>query len=231
MRVQLATKINNIRFLLGKILLNKKLVNNTFTIISNDCWGGEVYKWFNIPFSSPFIGLMIMAPDYLKLLKSLKRYIEFPLVFKKKSKYYHINKIRTTRYFPIGRLDDVEILFFHYKTENEALEKWNRRKNRINYKNLFVKFDGSKDLASQQNILDFISLSFHNKICFVRENNINSEYIVKIDDYNENGSIQFKKSLKNFNIMSWLNGEGYTKRGISKIIYYIFFADHQGNLQ
>ena len=41
---------------------------------------------------------------------------------------------------PLGKLDDVEIVFLHYATKEEAEEKWNRRKQRINWENIYYKF-------------------------------------------------------------------------------------------
>lgn len=41
---------------------------------------------------------------------------------------------------PIGLIDDVEVVFLHYKTFDEAVEKWNRRKSRINWDNLYNVF-------------------------------------------------------------------------------------------
>ena len=38
---------------------------------------------------------------------------------------------------PIGILDDIEVIFLHYKSEDEAYQKWNRRKERIVWDNIF----------------------------------------------------------------------------------------------
>lgn len=45
--------------------------------------------------------------------------------------------IPSDKNYPVAKLDDVTIHFVHYKTEQEAREKWNRRKERVNYDNLF----------------------------------------------------------------------------------------------
>lgn len=51
--------------------------------------------------------------------------------------------------YPIGKLEDLEIHFLHYKTENEAREKWERRTLRMleetNRGNYYFKLcDGGK---------------------------------------------------------------------------------------
>ncbi|MCA6056256.1 DUF1919 domain-containing protein, partial [Bacteroides thetaiotaomicron] len=40
---------------------------------------------------------------------------------------------------PIGVFDDIEVIFLHYKTSEEASEKWRRRKARIYWNNIFFK--------------------------------------------------------------------------------------------
>ena len=47
---------------------------------------------------------------------------------------------KKNRICPIGILNDVEIVFLHYKSEEEAKEKWDRRKARINWDNIIFKF-------------------------------------------------------------------------------------------
>ena len=67
----------------------KALKNKHFTIISDNCWGGRIYQELGLPYQSPFIGLFIYSPDYVKLLANLKHYLsgELPLVFVEESRY------------------------------------------------------------------------------------------------------------------------------------------------
>lgn len=49
--------------------LRKKQINkDRFTIISNNCWGGEVYESYNLIKQSPTVGLFFMASDYIKFI-------------------------------------------------------------------------------------------------------------------------------------------------------------------
>lgn len=56
-------------------------VNTPFTIISNNCWGGHVYRYFNMPYDSPTIGLFFESTDYIKFISNLKHYINQELRF------------------------------------------------------------------------------------------------------------------------------------------------------
>ena len=57
----------------------KQLLFTDFTIISNNCWGGLVYQYFGLPYTSPTVGLFIMDDDYIKFLENLDYYLSQPL--------------------------------------------------------------------------------------------------------------------------------------------------------
>ena len=117
------------------------LKNRDFSIISNNCWGGHIYQYFGMKYTSPTIGLTFFADEYIKFVTNFDYYINCELTFipKSESKYYYRYKDRD-KYYPIGKQDDIEVVFLHYKSEEEAYQKWNRRKKRINYNNLIFKF-------------------------------------------------------------------------------------------
>ncbi len=100
----------------------RRLLHNEFVIISNNCWGGQVYQWFQKPYQTPFVGLFLYGPCYMKFLRDIDYYLASELVFIQASKYK-----KRPKTYPIGVLDDIEIHFTHYKSEEEALEKWMRR--------------------------------------------------------------------------------------------------------
>ncbi len=149
----------------------KKLRHADFSIISNNCWGGFIYQMFGLEYTSPTIGLFIMEKDYVRFLGDLKHYLSLPLEFIDitESKYYDAltNSGAENISYPIARLDDVEVFFMHYKSREEAEEKWNRRKNRINYDRLFVKMSQRTD-CDDETVKNFSELCYENKICFTQ---------------------------------------------------------------
>ena len=75
-------KFRNLIYLpLTKTQRRKKLREDNFTIISNNCWGGHVYRYFNMPYDSPTIGLFFESTDYIKFISNLKHYINQELRF------------------------------------------------------------------------------------------------------------------------------------------------------
>ncbi|MBO4674558.1 MAG: DUF1919 domain-containing protein [Elusimicrobiaceae bacterium] len=156
----------NITYLLS-FWRRRSLTNRDFTIISNNCWGGHVYQRYNLPYQTPFLGLFIPAPCYVKLLENFEENMQKPLRFipQQDSQYYH-RIMKKGETYPIGVLgDDIEIHFLHYKTPQEAQEKWNRRKMRINAKNMLVKF-AEIDCCTPELVERFDKLPFKHKICF-----------------------------------------------------------------
>lgn len=134
--------------------------NKDFSIISNNCWAGRVYQYLDMPYLSPTAGLYFFAPDYIRFIYDLKKYLESPLTFiePEQSKYYDELKLRNQLDKPIGKILDVEIVFLHYATKEEAEEKWNRRKSRVNFDKLVFKFS-RMNLCTDNEIKAFLDFS------------------------------------------------------------------------
>lgn len=110
-----------------KIIRAKRTLKiNNFTIISQNCIGGVFYHDMGLKFLSPTINLYFEAGDFLKFVKRLKYYLKVDL------------KIMMGDLYPIGKLDDIKIHFMHYSNCKEAYECWERRKKRVNMKNIIV---------------------------------------------------------------------------------------------
>jgi uncharacterized protein (DUF1919 family) len=150
--------------------LNKKdielLKDTNFVIISNNCWGGSVYQWLERPYNTPFVGIHLKGPCYLKLVSNFDYYMGIPIKFIKKSKYpdQDVN-------YPIAVLDDVELHFRHFKTEEEAKSKWERRTARMleetNKDNYFFKICDAYDVSKEM-MKKFHELPLKNKISFTQ---------------------------------------------------------------
>ncbi|MCR8666086.1 DUF1919 domain-containing protein [Aestuariibaculum sp. M13] len=140
------------------------LKNTDFVIIANNCFGGQVYKSFGLPYNTPFVGMFLYGPCYLKLLQDFKRYMNEELVFVEESVYKDREKT-----YPVAKLGDIELHFSHYTSEDEASEKWCRRKNRM-MKNFdldnFYFIISDRERVDDEIIKDFHKLPFKNKLSF-----------------------------------------------------------------
>lgn len=150
-----------------------KLKNRDFSILSNNCWGGAIYDTFGLQYRTPTIGLWIPAHDYVEFLSHLDFYLKQDLqqidytechasdmlIERKRSGKYKMD----LKDMVIGRLYDVDIIFLHYHSFQDAKEKWNRRKARINYENLLVKFNDQNGLTLAD-YNSFMKLPYKNKL-------------------------------------------------------------------
>lgn len=187
----------------------RRLRNQDFSIISNDCVAGGMYRKLGISYNTPTVGLFFFAEDYIKFLENFRHYIKQPLTFAQKSRYPEVDLLEIKNY-PVGLLgDDIEIHFMHYKTEQEAAAKWKKRCKRINFSNLFFIFV-QKYLFKKQYLRKFENLPFEHKIFFSSKKR-NSPVSVFIKDYQNIGLVgdlfNERKYEKYFDMIKWLNGE------------------------
>lgn len=154
----------------------EQLIKNPPTIISRHCWGGLLYNQLGLKFDSPFINLFLQDTDFNKLSKNFSHYMNQELVFDHEE-YEHILKIN----YPVCRLDDIYIYFNHYTSFEEAKQKWDERKKRINYDNLFFETTTeNRELA-----LEFDSIPLQHKICF-HSGHIDSPDVIDFSKFMEN---------------------------------------------
>lgn len=155
-------------------LRRKKLKNQNFTIISNNCWGGMIYEQYGISKQTPTVGLFFMAQDFITFISDLHGYINAELKFisPEKSKWKNNPEIQNDRRFgsyPIGILNngnnEIEIFFLHYHNEKDALEKWQRRCQRIHWDSMLYKFNDQNG-CTENNIEQFVNLPLTNKLFF-----------------------------------------------------------------
>ena len=116
--------------------------------------------------------------------------------------------------YPIGLLEDVKIYFQHYDTEEEALQKWNERKARFNYDNLFILFT-DRDGCLRQDLMEFDDLAYKNKIVFTHQPypDIKSSFYIR--GFEDKGSVgdcflfmpdkPYMKYYDQFDYVKWFN--------------------------
>lgn len=129
-----------------------------FSIIASNCTGTMPYRFLKMPYLSPTVNLFFHAPCYIKFASRLDHYLAQELRFVSQSRYpeAHATHEKFDRY-PIGVLDDIEIHFMHYECEDDALDKWTRRKKRVNKDNLIFAFT-DRDLCTPELMQKFDDL-------------------------------------------------------------------------
>lgn len=187
----------------------KQVKNKEFSIICNNCWAGHIYQKLELPYLTPTVGLFFYSPCYIKFLERLEFYLKENLVFVRSSKYERANEKRKSKWYPIAKLDDVEVHFLHYDTEEEAGKKWNNRKARINRGNFLV-VGSERDLCDESIIRRFQKLPFKNKVFFTANKYKDDKFLIHIEEYEKQGYIgdiyaENENIHKYFNVFKWLN--------------------------
>lgn len=132
-----------------------------------------MYEWYGLKKKSPTVGCFMFADDYIKFISNLKYYLslEIEMHISKESKHFDKLVEYNSTEAPIGFLDDIEVIMLHYKDPQIAKEKWERRKKRINWDNLIIKFSYMNE-CTQQMLKEFDNMELDilniKKIMFIK---------------------------------------------------------------
>ncbi|MFI3164494.1 MAG: DUF1919 domain-containing protein [Bacillota bacterium] len=105
----------------------RNLKSQDFTILSQNCIGGVLYNDLGCRFLSPTINMYFTFEDMIKFCENIKDYILLEPV-----------ECESNYEFPVMMLGDLKLHMVHYRTFEDAKEKWNERKRRINFDNICV---------------------------------------------------------------------------------------------
>ena len=188
----------------------KKLKNNDFSIISNDCVGGVICKDLQCRFNSPTINFYFSAEDYIKFISNIKQYINNGEL---------IDVTNGNDYVKVAIIIDGEQIVahcIHYKTAEDFIKKWNSRKKRINYENCFFMFN-DRNGFTEEHLKIFESLPYRNKVCFVHKEYPDYPSAFYIKGAENNGMVKgmtdykhrfgIKRRYDDFDFVSWLNSK------------------------
>lgn len=161
------------RRILSRIVKNKINLSE-ISLISQNCIGGIIYHDANQRFLSPTVNLYILPKDFIKFVNNLDYYLSLT------------PKVEMGKDYPIGTLGDVKINFMHYSSPQGALEKWEERKQRVNFDKIFV-IMVERDGFDDEDFKDFLKIKY-SKILFTRNEKYisdNSVYLKKFKNEKE----------------------------------------------
>ena len=201
-----------------------RLKNKDFSVISNDCSATYIYTDLGMKKLSPTCGLTVEYDLFTTFCRHLREYLSLPVdtpTEEELKKYPGCTA-------PIGilhgknGLPDIGLIFTHYPSLEDAREKWYRRRERVNYDNLyFIMCCGrDKDESIQD---DFESLPYENKIMLTQLEDPDRWkdtlrlrcYDSGIDPWLDMPDIGRRvftfRWFDEFDYVSWLNGEPKSK--------------------
>lgn len=137
--------------------MKQRLENQSFSLIASDCFASFVYHDMGLQFRSPTINLFFAKEDFCTFACNLEGYFASELTEVKNH----------DRHFPVGQLiyNDVpiKIFFMHYKTFEEAKEKWDIRKTRVDFSNIYI-IQTIHTGLTEEDVARFNKIPYKNKL-------------------------------------------------------------------
>ncbi len=161
-----------------KRLMRDSLTNKTPTFFCPNCIGGILFHDLGLQFRSPTVNLMMTQTDFVKFVKNAKWYLEQEFVFFDHEEYT----------CPCARLHDITVHFTHYKTPEEATQKWKDRASRIDWENVFV-FLTQRDGLTKEDIAFLKDVRVKGLVVFTAEHYEDIPYALHVPKYTENGEV------------------------------------------
>lgn len=186
--------------------LQKRLKNKTPTIIACDCIGGIIYHDLGLRFNSPMINLWMQKEDFIALVRDLKGYLNAELIEERGEKVD----------YPVGSLTHkqkkIYVYFMHYNTFEQAKKKWEERKRRVDFNNIYIIQNILH--ATDKDIACFDSLPYKNKMLITSQNPTGSKNISVC-------SLYLRESAQTSNILNY-RSRFSSKRWLEEINYVEF---------
>ena len=149
--------------------------------------GGIIYHLLKQQFLSPTVNLRIDSKDFMKFLANIDYYLALPMGF-----YEDANTP-----YPLGKLGDITIHFNHYHTREEAVKKWEERKRRINWNNVYV-ITNDLDGVTKDDIFSLRNFPCKSMLVFTHQDYPEIPYTRYV------GSVERLRSIMNKNYVTGL---------------------------
>lgn len=219
MNTAVSKPLNHIREYLTSLYRRSRLRNRDFTIISNDCTGALMYRSLRMRKDSPTCDMTIGVYGFLPFCRHLKEYLSVPVDDPTEEDLKKFPGCKV----PIGMLrggnglPDIGLVFTHYKTLEEAREKWYRRRERVHYDNLFVTVFW--DDTAEESLLDEYEKLPYRKVIFTsledkarwkdtfRFSFMGQDINADVFTYKKGTGLFRFRYLDEFDFVKWLNGE------------------------
>lgn len=184
--------------------MRRALRNTAPSFLCPNCIGGILFHDLGLQFRSPTVDTMMNQRDFVKFVLDLDGYLDREPEFFRHPEYD----------FPCAGLGDVTVCFTHYRTGQEAAEKWRRRRARIDRDNLFV-LALERDGLTGEDILSLGRIKARGLVVFTANAYPDIPYALQLPKYQAAGEVGniLAKSLWNgsreyeryFDFVGWFN--------------------------
>jgi uncharacterized protein (DUF1919 family) len=193
-----AAKLRALRLRLARAYVSRRLVKEPRSIISDDCWGGRVYEANSLPCHSPFVGMGFATREYIHFLERMREPGALdPISISSEKKGY-----------PVIQTRHAELYGMHYKTEQEFMQRYQRRRLRLNLARPWIKIDFGRPDYRPEDIERWNTLRLPDSVAFhpdePRFHALKIHHGVAVRNWILNGYEMYARSLGAFDIYTWL---------------------------
>ena len=184
--------------------MRKALTNTTPSFLCPNCIGGILFHDLGLKFLSPTVNLMMTQRDFVKFILDMDHYLGKEFLFFKHPEYT----------CPCAHLGDIVIHFTHYHSEQEAVQKWKERSQRLDRDNLFV-FLTERDGITKEEIASLSNLHARGLVVFTVNAYPDIPYALQLPEFEADGEVGSildqscldgsRKYEKYFDFVKWFN--------------------------
>lgn len=199
--------------------MRKALKNDNITFFTPNCIGGILFHDLGLRFCSPTVNLMMRSNDFVAFVNNLDAYLNGEF-----TEFKHEEYTCPCAHLSAKGCRDIDIHFTHYKTFNEAVEKWNERAKRIDKDNTFI-FVTERDGLTKEEIESLKNLDVKGIVAFTANDYPEIPYGVFIKKYAQSGEVGniLKKNYltdareyeKYFDFVKWFNNASGKKYDVT----------------
>lgn len=171
-----------------------RLIADEVSVLSSNCLGGLLYDRFGLRFLSPTINVLIPSDQFIRFALSYESYLKKDLIF-----------IETEKSYPVAQLEDIQIHFIHYRTEEEAEACWMRRKDRIIKERLFVLLN-DRDGVTEEDLRRLDESDLKNVLVFTANKHLKHRCTFYVPCQDKDGIVG------NLMMKSWITGKMVAER-------------------
>ncbi|MCB1104360.1 MAG: DUF1919 domain-containing protein [Opitutaceae bacterium] len=193
------SSLKSLRHRVAAGYVRRRLQRPTYTLISDDCWAGRLYGEYEMPCTSPFVSMGFTPCEYITVLELMRE----PGALDILEVSAHLWG------YPILHTRHARLFGQHYKTAEDFIRKFERRRRLIDWETLRIKIDLGRRKYQPEDITRWNALRLPNSVAFhpdtphYREAKIH--HGIAVPDWIEDGSHMFQRSCRVFDVIGWLN--------------------------
>lgn len=195
--------------------MRRELVNTNASFLTPNCIGGILFHDLGLKFMSPTVNLMMTQRDFLLFVLHLDDYLNGTFHFFEHEEY----TCPCAKLSPMNGEQEITVHFTHYHSQEEALQKWEERKHRIDKNNLFILIE-ERDGISKEELSLLSNLRVKGIVAFSCNEYPDLPYTVCLSKYTQAGEVGNilqqshltgkREYEKFFDFVKWFNeADGY----------------------